>query len=76
MITEKTELSFIQIEIKKVGAMVTSCKNGNCDLKYSGHGDINKKVVKYWNRLPQEVVESPSSEIFTTLLNMALSNLI
>lgn len=27
-------------------------------------GDITKKAVKHWNRLPQEAVESPSLEIF------------
>ncbi|KFP19612.1 hypothetical protein Z169_06035, partial [Egretta garzetta] len=43
--------------------------------------DIRKKfftmkVVKHWNRLPREVVEAPSLEIFKTRLDGALSNLI
>ncbi|KFP12998.1 hypothetical protein Z169_14828, partial [Egretta garzetta] len=43
--------------------------------------DIRKKfftvrVVKHWNRLPREVVEAPSLEIFKARLDGALSNLI
>ncbi|KFV79539.1 hypothetical protein N308_08364, partial [Struthio camelus australis] len=33
------------------------------------------RVVEHWNRLPREVAESPSSEIFKTQLDMVLSNL-
>jgi len=41
--------------------------------------DIRKKVftmsvVKYWNRLPREVVEAPSLEVFKARLEGALSN--
>ncbi|KFQ98759.1 hypothetical protein Y956_04261, partial [Nipponia nippon] len=43
--------------------------------------DIRKKfftmrVVKHWNRLPREVVDAPSLEIFKATLDGALSNLI
>ncbi|KFP22000.1 hypothetical protein Z169_05741, partial [Egretta garzetta] len=43
--------------------------------------DIRKKfftmrVVKHWNRLPREVVETPSLEAFKARLDGALSNLI
>ena len=34
------------------------------------------KVVKYWNRLPREVVDAPSLETFKFRLDGALSNLI
>ncbi|KFP97737.1 hypothetical protein N330_09705, partial [Leptosomus discolor] len=43
--------------------------------------DIRKKffmmrVVKHWHRLPREVVEAPSLEIFKVRLDGALSSLI
>ncbi|KFP12791.1 hypothetical protein Z169_07671, partial [Egretta garzetta] len=43
--------------------------------------DLRKKffttrVVKYWNRLPREVVEAPSLAAFKARLDGALSNLI
>jgi len=33
------------------------------------------RVVKHWHRLPKEVVEAPSLEIFKARLDGALSNL-
>ncbi|KFZ61707.1 hypothetical protein N338_13156, partial [Podiceps cristatus] len=43
--------------------------------------DIRRKffttrMVKYWNRLPREVVDAPSLETFKPRLDGALSNLI
>ncbi|KFM08557.1 hypothetical protein AS27_04525, partial [Aptenodytes forsteri] len=43
--------------------------------------DIRKKffamrVVKHWNRLPREAVDTPSLETFKVRLDGALSNLI
>ncbi|KFZ65807.1 hypothetical protein N321_12699, partial [Antrostomus carolinensis] len=43
--------------------------------------DIRKKfftvrVVRHWNRLPKEVVDAPSLEVFKARLDEALSNLI
>jgi len=43
--------------------------------------DIKKKfvtegVVKYWNRLPRVVVESPSLEVFKKRLDMALQYMV
>ncbi|KAK4816897.1 hypothetical protein QYF61_024539 [Mycteria americana] len=43
--------------------------------------DIRKKfftmrVVRHWNRLPREVVDAPSLEVFKARLNGALSNLL
>ncbi|KFV05751.1 hypothetical protein N340_07964, partial [Tauraco erythrolophus] len=43
--------------------------------------DIRKKffplrVVKHWNRLPREVVDAPSLEVFKARLDEALGNLV
>ena len=43
--------------------------------------DIRKKfftvrLVRYWNRLPREVVDAPSLEAFKARLEGALSNLV
>ncbi|KFQ64597.1 hypothetical protein N335_03345, partial [Phaethon lepturus] len=43
--------------------------------------DVRKKyftvrVVRHWNRLPREVVDAPSLEVFKARLDGALSNLV
>ncbi|KFP96565.1 hypothetical protein N329_11800, partial [Haliaeetus albicilla] len=34
------------------------------------------RMVRHWNRLPREVVDAPSLEVFKARLDGALSNLI
>ena len=37
---------------------------------------FTRRVVRSWNRLPSEVVDAPSLEVFKTRLDGALGNLI
>ncbi|KFQ63059.1 hypothetical protein N334_00763, partial [Pelecanus crispus] len=37
---------------------------------------LTEKVVKNWNRLPRELVESPSLEVFKKRVDVALGDMV
>ncbi|KFQ15524.1 hypothetical protein N330_11643, partial [Leptosomus discolor] len=37
---------------------------------------ITKRVIKHWNRLPRERVESPSLEVFKRHIDVALGDMV
>ena len=50
-------------------------KEGRCRVDIRNK-IFTRRVVRHWNRLPREVVDAPSLEVFKARLGGALSNLV
>ena len=55
--------------------MVLSSRREGLDWM-SGGKFFTERVVRCWNRLPREAVDAPSLEVFKTMLDGALGNLV
>lgn len=57
--------------IEHVGTAQSSTKGGS-DIRRN----FSVRVVKHWNSLPREAVDTPYLSLFKTLLNNAVNNML
>jgi len=64
------------LEIERKSHKTTLEHSSNKLPENEAHNLFPLRVTEHWNRLPGEVVESPSLEIFKTRLNKVLCSLL
>ena len=69
LLTQSCISNFPRLSLSQFMLMASSCARGRFRLDIRKHFFI-ERVVKHWNRLPREVVESPSMDVFKNCLDL------